>query len=229
MKSNPEISVVLPCRNEQEALPFCLAQIEKVIKENSLSAEIIVSDSSTDNSPQIAKKYNAILTKHHKNGYGNAYLEGFKKVKGKYVFMADADATYDFKEIPNFINQLKNGHDFVIGNRFGQKIKRGAMPAARKFLGNPLLSFIIRLLFRTKIKDSQSGMRAIKKECLDKLNLRSTGMEFASEMIIKSIKNNLKIKELPISYYQRKGKSKLIPVSDGLRHLKLIIKEKITK
>jgi len=218
----PEISIILPCQNEAEALPFCLNQIKKVIKENNLSAEIIVSDSSTDKSPEIAKKENVILLKHDKDGYGIAYLEAFKVANGKYIFMADADGTYDFNEIPRFLKQLKNGYDFVIGDRFGGKMEKGAMPLLHK-LGNPLLSGTLRLFFGTAINDSHCGMRAIRKDSLQKLSLQTTGMEFASEMVIKSLKNNLKIKELPINYYKRKGKSKLKPMADSWKHMRFML------
>jgi glycosyltransferase involved in cell wall biosynthesis len=219
----PEISIILPCRNEEQALFFCLNQIKKTIQNNNLSAEIIVSDSSTDKSPEIAKNENVILLKHDKEGYGMAYLEAFKIAKGKYIFMADADATYDFSEIPNFINQLKNGYDFVIGNRFGKNMEKGAMQWKNKNIGTPVLSFMLKLFFRAKIKDSQSGMRAIKKESLEKLNLQTTGMEFASEMIVKALRNNLKIKEIPVNYYKRKGESKLKPFSDAYRHIRFML------
>lgn len=219
---NPDVSIILPCRNEQEALPFCLQQIKKVILESNLSAEIIVSDSSIDNSPQIAKKENAILIKHDLVGYGRAYLEAFKRAQGKYIFMADADCSYDFNEIPRFINELENGYDLAIGNRLSKNIQKGAMPRANRYIGTPLLSLMLKIFFGAKIKDSQSGMRAIKKEALKKLNLQTDGMEFASEMIVKAIKNNLKIKELPIRYYKRRGQSKLKPFWDALRHIKLM-------
>lgn len=221
--NKPEISIILPCQNEAKALPFCLDQIKKVIKENSLNAEIIVSDSSTDASPKIAGSDPAIiLLKHDKNGYGNAYLEAFKIAKGKYIFMADADGTYDFNEIQNFLNYLQNGYDFAIGNRFSKKIEKGAITNSRK-IGNFLLSLVLKLFFKSPFNDSQCGMRAISKKSLQKLNMRSSGMEFASEMIIKILQNNLKIKELPINYYKRKGKSKLNFFVDGCRHLKLVI------
>jgi glycosyltransferase involved in cell wall biosynthesis len=219
----PEISIILPCRNEEQALPFCLKQIKEVIKENNLSAEIIVSDSSDDKSPEIAKKENVILVKHDKEGYGIAYLEAFKMTKGKYIFMADADASYDFKEIPNFIKQLKNGFDMVIGNRFAGKMQDKAMSFSHRYIGNPILSFMLKLFFGTKIKDSQCGMRAIKKESLEKLNLQTSGMEFASEMIIKALKNNLKIKELPIGYYPRMGNSKFKPFRDAFKHIQFML------
>jgi len=219
----PETSIILPCRNEERALPFCLKQIKRVIKENGLSAEIIVSDSSTDKSPDIAKKAGVILIRHSEEGYGAAYLEAFKKAAGKYIFMADADATYDFNEIPDFIRQLNSGCDLVIGNRFSEKMSPGAMSFSHRCIGNPVLSFILRLFFWVKIKDSQSGMRAIRKDCLKIINLQTTGMEFASEMIIKSIRNNLKIKELPISYKKRLGKSKIKPFSDAWKHIRFML------
>jgi len=221
--NKPEISVILPCRNEEEGLAFCLKQIKEVIVKNNLSAEIIVSDSSSDKSPQITLEEGAILLKHNKEGYGIAYLEAFKIAKGKYIFMADADATYSFEEIPNFINQLKQGADIVIGNRFSGKMHKDAMTFSHKYIGNPILSFILRLFFNTKIKDSQCGMRAIKSEYLKKLSLQTIGMEFASEMLIKAIKNNLKIKEIPIGYYPRKGKSKMKSFSDAWKHIRFML------
>lgn len=221
--SQPKISIILPCQNEEQGLAFCLKKIQEVIKNNNLSAEIIVSDSSTDKSPEIAEKFGAILVKHDKTGYGIAYLEAFKIAQGKYFFMADADGTYDFAEIPNFIKQLKKGNDLILGNRFAGKIENGAMPFMNKYIGNPVLSFILRLFFFTKIKDSHTGMRAIRKTSIKQLNLKTTGMEFASEMIIKAIKNNFKIKEVPINYYKRLGNSKLKPFSDAWKHLRFML------
>ena len=219
----PEISIILPCRNEEQALDFCLKQIKQVIKTKKINAEIIVSDSSTDNSPKIAKKHKVNIIKHNKEGYGNAYIEAFPHAKANYIFMADCDGTYDFNEIPKFIEELKQGADFIIGNRFSGNIEPGAMSFSHKFIGNPILSFILRLFFFTKIKDTQSGMRAITKQALNNLNLKTTGMELASEMIIKAIRNKLKIKELPISYYKRKGISKLKPFSDAWKHLRFML------
>lgn len=217
-----EISIILPCQNEEKALAFCIEQIKKTIKENKLDAEIIVSDSSTDNSPKIAIKENVILVKHDKDGYGTAYLEAFKVARGKYIFMADADGTYEFSEIPRFLKFLRDGYDFVIGDRFSGKMEKGAMPYTHK-LGNPLLSGTLRLFFGTTIKDSHCGMRAISKKSLHKLNLQTTGMEFASEMVIKALKNNLKIKELPINYLNRIGSSKLKAVADSWKHMRFML------
>lgn len=222
-RKNPEISIILPCRNEEQALPFCLSQIKETIKKNNLSAEIIVSDSSTDKSPQIAKKENVVLVKHDKEGYGVAYLEGIKASRGKYIFMADADNTYDFSRIPDFIKELKKGYELVIGDRLSGKIEEGAMPWPNRYIGTPVLSFILRLFFGAKIKDSQSGMRAIKSDTLKRLGLQTTGMEFASEMIMKALKNKLKIKEIPVDYKKRIGKSKLRPFSDAWKHVRFML------
>ena len=223
MSESVELSIILPCRNEEKALPGCLKEIKQVLRNNHIKGEIIVSDSSQDSSPKIALQNKAILVKHDKEGYGNAYLEAFKYAKGKYIFMADADGSYDFSEIPRFLSLLKEGNDFVIGNRFSGGMDKESMPWHHKHIGNPLLSFILRLFFKAKIKDAHSGMRAIKKEALDKLNLRTTGMEFASEMIIKATSSRLKIKETAISYHKRKGKSKLKSFSDGWRHLRFML------
>ena len=219
----PTISVVLPCRNEQEAIGLCLEQIRAVLASNNLAGEIIVSDSSHDRSPEIAKEFGVKLVKHNQVGYGSAYLEAFKVIRGNFIFMADADGTYDFKEIPRFVKQLAAGDDLVIGNRFAGEIEKGAMPFFNRYLGNPFLSFLFRLFFRQKISDINCGLRAIRKEALAKLNLRTAGMEFASEMIIQAVRKNLRIKELPINYYPRQGKSKLKPLADGWRHLRFML------
>jgi len=225
--NNLKISVVLPCRNEEKSLGRCLQNIKKVLVDNNLIGEIIVSDSSCDNSPAIAQDYGVKLIKHNQRGYGLAYQAGFKLAEGDYIFMADADGTYDFKEIPRFIKYLDEGYDLVIGNRFARSLKVGVMPWSHQYLGNPILSFLFRLFFKTKITDVHCGMRTIKKEALNKLNLKTPGMEFASEMLIEASFKKLKIKELPIDYLPRQGFSKLKTISDGLRHLELMIRKAI--
>ncbi|MBD3252207.1 glycosyltransferase, partial [Candidatus Pacearchaeota archaeon] len=150
-------------------------------------------------------------------------LEAFKHAKGKYIFMADSDCSYDFSYIPIFLRCLKQGYDFVLGNRFSGKIEPRSMSWSHRYIGNPLLSFTLRLFFHTKIKDSHTGMRAISKKSLEKLNLQTRGMEFASEMIIKAIKNKLRIKEISISYHKRLGKSKLRSFSDAWRHFRFML------
>ena len=217
------VSVILPCRNEELALPLCLTEIKKVFAQANIDGEIIVSDSSTDNSPQIAKDFGVVLVKHDLLGYGQACLEGFKAAQGKYLILGDADGTYDFNEIPNFLKYLQAGYNFVLGNRFAGKIDLGAMPILNRYLGNPILSLLFRLLFRAPLADIHCGLRAISKISFEKLNLKTTGMEFASEMIIKAVKKKMWIKELPINYYCRRGRSKLKPWADGWRHLRFML------
>ena len=220
----PLISVILPCLNEEQSLGICLDKIKEVVSKNGLKAEIIVVDNgSTDMSRKIAEEKKVRLVNEPELGYGSAYLKGFAEAKGKYIFIADPDGSYDFSEIPNFIAELKKGYDFVLGNRFRGSIEKGAMPWLRRYVGNPILSGILRLFFKTKIHDSQCGMRAFTKDALSRLNLRATGMEFASEMVIKALKNRLRIKELPISYYERYGRSKLKSFADGWRHLRFML------
>ncbi len=217
-----DVSVILPCRNEELTIGKCIQQIKYVFKKNKIKGEIIISDSSVDSSPDIAEEHNVKLIKHDKNGYGIAILEGIKKASGKNIIIGDADGTYDFSEIPLFLEKLKE-NDLVIGSRLKGDIKKGAMPFIHRYIGNPLLSFILNMFFRTKISDAHSGFRAIRKKSLEKLELKTTGMEFASEMIIKAAKNNLDISEVPISYYPRLGKSKLNSFSDGWRHLRFML------
>jgi glycosyltransferase involved in cell wall biosynthesis len=224
VNKNPGLSVVLPCLNEEGALGLCLDQIKNIINKNNLDAEVIIVDNgSTDNSCKIVVEKQAKLVHEKERGYGAAYLKGFEAAKGKYLFIADSDGSYDFNEIPRFVEQLKRGYDFVIGNRFKGKMEKGAMSWYRKYIGNPLLSGILRLFFKTKIHDVHCGMRAISKKTLEMLNLRTTGMEFASEMVMKAIKKRLKIKELPIDYHKRTGRSKLRSLADGWRHLRFML------
>ncbi len=218
-----KVSIILPCRNEEKTIGLCIRKIKKVLKKHKINGEIIVSDSSKDNSPKIARKLRAKVIKHDKKGYGIACQEAFKVAAGEILIIGDADNTYDFSDIPKFINEIEKGNDFVIGSRIKGKIKKGAMPRLHQYFGNPLLSGILNFLFGTNISDSHSGFRAIKRDALDKLNLKTTGMEFASEMVILAAKNNLKIKEIPVTYSKRIGESKLSSFSDGWRHLRFML------
>lgn len=221
--NNPELSIILPCLNEEAALPSCLDTIKEVIQNYNIAAEIIVvNNGSTDHSVQIAKNAGAIVINEEERGYGASYLKGVETARGIYLFLADCDGTYDFNEIPRFLNALKQGSDFIIGNRFKGTIQKGAMPWARRYLGNPILSFIAKSIFRLKISDIHCGMRAIRKKAFEDLKLKTTGMEFASEMVIMAKKRNLSTIEFPINYYKRTGESKLRSVHDGWRHLRFI-------
>lgn len=215
-----KISVVLPCRNEEKSIGICIEKINEIL--DGMDYEIIISDSSTDNSAEIAKRLGAKVVKHER-GYGNAYIEGFKHTEGDYIVMGDSDGTYDFLEIPRFLKKLDKGYDFVLGSRFEGKMEDGAMPWLHRHVGSPLFNFLIRGIYGVKITDSHSGFRAIRRDALQKLDLKSPGMEFASEMIINASRTGLRIAEVPITYRKRIGKSKMRSFRDGWRHVKCII------
>ncbi len=223
------ISIVLPCHNEEKALNKCLLSIRDVIEKNSLSAEIIVVDNqSTDSSRKILldnqKRIPQLKIVEETNlGYGAACIKGLMNARGTYMYLADCDNTYDFNDIPRFIEKLDQGYDLVVGNRFQMPIEKGAMPWLHKYIGNPLLSRIVKIFFNVKIGDIHCGARAITKNALGKIVLYTRGMEFASEMVVKAAKQNLKITEIPISYKERIGISKLRSFSDGWRHLRFIL------
>ncbi len=224
MENKPDVSVVLPCLNEETTIRECIKNIKNVFKKEDINGEIIVSDNgSTDNSVKIAKSLNVKIVYQPLKGYGAAYIKGINEARGKFIIMADSDATYNFLEIPLFLKPLKKGYDFVIGNRFKGMIKKDAMPWAHRHIGNPFLSGLVNLFFKTRLSDVHCGFRAFTKEAFERMNLKTTGMEFASEMVISASKNRLKICEVPISYSIRKGKSKLKSFSDGWRHLRFII------
>ena len=209
-------SVVLPCKNEKETLAVCINKIRQVLPKSEI---IVVDNNSTDKSASIAKKLKVKLIKEKKQGYGVALSAGFKEANGEYIIICDADNTYDLYEIPKLV-KYKN-YDLVIGSR--TDIKRGAMPFLHRYIGNPFLSYLLRKFFKLNINDAHSGFRLIKRKVLEKLDLKTSGMEFASEMLIKSKKNKLNIKEVPISYYPRKGFSKLNSFRDGWKHLRFML------
>ncbi|MDO8669462.1 MAG: glycosyltransferase family 2 protein [Candidatus Buchananbacteria bacterium] len=223
MNNPPKISVILPCQNEEEALAGCIKEIQKVFVQENIDGEIIVSDSSSDQSPEIAVSLGAKLIRHGQDGYGNACLEGLRAAEGDIIIIADADGSYDFNFIPDFIKSFTDSCDLVIGNRFAGKMGKKVMPFFNHYLGNPFLSLVLRLFFRAKVKDAHCGMRAISREAFNKLDLKTGGMEFASEMIIKAVKKKMKIGEIPINYRSRQGRSKLRPLNDGWRHLRLML------
>lgn len=224
MTNKTLISIILPCRNEEQAMAGCLKQLKSVLLDHNLNGEIIVSDSSIDRSPAIAEEFGAHVVRHGLIGYGRAYLEGLKSATGEYVFMADPDGSYDFADMPKFINAIEAGEEFILGNRFGAKLEQDAMPWLHRYVGRPIFSLLFRLLYRQQIADVHCGMRLIKKTALDKMELESEGMEFASEMLIKAVKNHIPIKQVPINYSKRLGQPKLRTFPDGFRHLLLILK-----
>lgn len=221
-----KISIVIPALNEEGIVGKTVRSVPvEKLKENGLDVEIVVVDNaSTDNTAQEAREAGARVVYGEKRGYGNAYLKGFSEAKGDIIVMGDADGTYPFEMTYEFIQPILNGEaDFVMGSRLKGDIKKGAMPALHKYIGNPFLTWMLNALFKAGISDSHCGMRAIKKDTINKLGLKSPGMEFASEMVIEAARNNVKIAEIPINYYPREGESKLSSFADGWRHVRFMM------
>jgi glycosyltransferase involved in cell wall biosynthesis len=219
----PVVSVVIPCLNEAENIEACVRAALVAIDEMGIGGEVVVADNnSDDDSAALAQAAGARVVVERRRGYGSAYLAGFAASRGRYIVMADADLTYDFKEIPRFVAALDEGAEMVIGDRMGN-IQPGAMPWLHQYIGNPILTGILNLFFRTGISDAHCGMRALRREVLPRLDLRTTGMEFASEMVIRASKENLRIAEFPIEYHPRGGESKLSSFRDGWRHLRFLL------
>ena len=217
------VSVVIPCLNEEETIAECVGRARRALDESGLTGEVIVADNdSEDDSALLASTAGAIVIHEPERGYGSAYMAGFLAARGEYIVMADADLTYDFDEIPRFVGELENGADMVIGNRM-KNIHPGAMPWLHRYIGNPLLSGFLNLLFRTGVDDAHCGMRAFRRDVLPRLDLRTTGMEFASEMVIRAAKENLRLAQFDIEYHPRGGESKLSSFRDGWRHLRFLL------
>ncbi len=219
----PLVSVVIPCLNEAQSIAECVRRARDVLDRNGFTGEVVVADNgSTDGSPEEAEAAGARVVRERRTGYGSAYLAGFAAATGTYIVMADADLTYDFDDIPRFLEQLEDGGDFVIGNRM-QNIRPGAMPWHHRYIGNPALTTALNLFFRTGVRDAHCGMRAVRRDVLPRLDLRATGMEFASEMVIRASKEELDIRQIAIEYGPRAGESKLSSFRDGWRHLRFLL------
>jgi glycosyltransferase involved in cell wall biosynthesis len=218
-----DVSVILPALDEERTIGECITKIQKVFHDNAINGEIIVADSSIDKTGTIAKSLGARVIRPEKSGYGNAYLTGFKYARGCYIVMGDADNTYDFLEIPQLLTPLKNGADFVIGSRFKGTIHKGSMDGLHRYIGNPVLTWMLNFIFHTSFSDTHSGFRAITREAFDRLSLTTGGMEFASEILVMASKERLRIEEVPISYYPRLTPSKLHSFADGWRHIRFVL------
>ncbi len=221
-----EVSIVIPCLNEAETLPACIRKAQLAIAKHRLDAEIIVADNgSRDQSVTIARTLGAQVVHAPRRGYGAAIRAGIDAAQGKYVIIGDADDSYDFGSIAPFIEKLRAGSDLVMGNRFQGGIEPGAMPWKHRYIGNPILTAIGRVFFRVPIGDFHCGLRAIRKDAYTRLNLRTTGMEFASEMVVKAAIKGLQIAEVP-TVLHRDGRSRrphLRSFRDGWRHLRFML------
>jgi len=221
--STPEVSVLLPALDEEQTIGNCIAKILQVFREQGISGEIIIADASSDRTGEIARSLGAKVIRTRKKGYGNAYLEAFEVASGRYLIMGDADDTYDFLAIPGLLEPLKNGADLVIGSRFRGKIQSGSMTPLHRYIGNPVLTWMVNVIFHSHYSDAHSGFRAITRVALTRLSLRTGGMEFASEMLINASREQLKIVEVPVDYYPRKTPSKLHSFADGWRHIRFVL------
>ncbi|HEV7667303.1 MAG TPA: glycosyltransferase family 2 protein [Thermoanaerobaculia bacterium] len=219
-----EISVVMPCLNEAGSVGICVEKALRALAAMGASGEVVVVDNgSTDGSPEIAERAGARVVHESRRGYGSAYLRGFAEARGRYLVMGDSDDSYDFLDIARFIAPLRAGKDLVMGTRLGGKILPGAMPWTHRWIGNPILSGMLKLLFRTKISDSHCGMRSFTRQAYDRMHLRTTGMEFASELVVNALREQLSIEEIPITYHPRIGESKLNGVRDAWRHVRFML------
>lgn len=225
MEKEIELTILIPALNEERTIEIVVSKSFEWLKKQKINGEVLVANNnSTDNTKQIAETNGARVIDVEEIGYGSALKEGIKQSKGKYIILGDADDSYNFLEIDNIYSELKNGNDLVIGNRFN-KMEKGSMKWTHRYIGTPLISYLIRKKYKINIKDPNCGLRGIVKNKFEKMNLKANGMEFASEMIIKAAQGKLAIKEVPINFYRdkRNKKSHLNTVRDGYRHLKLII------
>jgi hypothetical protein len=214
----------MPCLNEEETVGVCVEKAVAWLARRGQPGEVLVVDNgSTDRSVEVAEAAGARVIHERRRGYGQAYLRGFSDARGDYIVMGDSDDTYDFSDLDALIAPLDAGADMVLGNRFTGGIETGAMPWAHRYIGSPIINFVIRLFFGTRIGDSQSGLRAFRRSVPDELGLRSSGMELASEMIVSASRAGLTIAEVPAPYALRRGESKLNTVRDGWRHLRFLL------
>jgi len=219
-----DISVVMPCLNEEDSVGLCVAKAWEGIRRAGLSGEVIVADNgSSDRSVLVAEAAGARVVHQPARGYGNAYLMGFSEARGDIIVMGDSDDSYDFTALPDLIGPLRRGYDCVVGSRFTGEIRRNAMTWSHRYLGNPILTAILNVLFKLSVTDAHSGFRAFTRSALDRLELQCAGMEFASEIIVNAGRAGLSVAEVPITYHPRIGESKLNSFRDAWRHLRFLL------
>jgi glycosyltransferase involved in cell wall biosynthesis len=224
-KLDLEVSVIIPCLNEEHTVGTCVAKARRAIDALGTSGEVVVVDNgSTDRSAAVAQAAGARVVPEARRGYGQAYLTGFAAARGRFLVMGDADDTYDFSDLTGFIQPLRDGFDLVMGTRLRGRIEPGAMPWHHRWIGVPILTAVLNILFRAGISDAHCGLRSITADAARRLGLRTTGMEFASEMIIKAARDRLRITEVPTTLGKggRPGKPHLRSFRDGWRHLKMM-------
>ena len=221
-----ELSVVMPCLNEAETLETCIRKAQHFLREARVAGEVLVADNgSTDGSQALATRTGARLVPVEARGYGSALMGGITAAAGRFIIMGDADDSYDFSRLGPLLDRLREGYDLVMGNRFAGGIQPGAMPPLNRYLGNPVLTAIGRLFFHSPVRDFHCGLRGFTKAAVLRMNLRTTGMEFASEMVVKATLIGLRVGEVPIPYSPagRSRRPHLRPWRDGWRHLRFLL------
>lgn len=219
-----DVSLVLPCLNEAATVGICVEKALRAMHQAGLNGEVVVADNgSTDGSPEIAAAAGARVIHVPRRGYGAAYLEGNAHALAPIMVMADSDDTYDLSQIPDLVAKVREGYDMVLASRLGGTIMPGAMPWLHRYVGNPVLTGLLNLLYGLRVSDAHTGMRAYTRAAYDRLNLRTTGMEYASEMIVTAGQARLKIAEIPTTYFPRASESKLNTWRDGWRHLRYLL------
>jgi glycosyltransferase involved in cell wall biosynthesis len=221
-----ELSIVLPCLNEELTVGVCVSKAIGFLKSHNVNGEVVIADNgSTDKSVEIAEKLGAVIAHIPEKGYGSALRGGFAAARGKYIIMADADDSYDLENLIPFVEKLREGYELVMGNRFKGGIKKGAMPWHHRYIGNPVLSFLGKLFFKTPANDFHCGLRGFTKDAIEKMNLQTTGMELASEIVIKSSIMDMKVCEVPTVLFPdgRDRPPHLRSFRDGWRHLRFLL------
>lgn len=214
----------MPCLNEVEALGDCIQNAIRFLADQRMRGEVIVVDNgSTDGSVAVAQAEHVTIVQEAERGYGNACRKGLSVAQGDFIFLLDADSSYDLREGAAFIAALRSGYDLVVGTRLKGDVAPGSMPWLHRYIGIPFLTWLLNVISGCEISDAHCGLRAIKRSALDRLRLQTTGMEFASEIILEASCRQLSVTELPIGYYPRRGKSKLKTYRDGIRHLRLLL------
>jgi glycosyltransferase involved in cell wall biosynthesis len=221
-----ELSVVMPCLNEQATVGDCVRKASEALKRHGIRGEVIIADNgSTDGSQQIARDSGARVVQVERRGYGSALQGGIAAAGGRFILMGDADDTYDFSQLNEFVRKLREGYDLVMGNRFRGTIQPGAMPASHRYIGNPVLTGLGRLFFKSPVGDFHCGLRAFRKAAIEQLGLRTMGMEFASEMVVKATAFGLRVTEIPTTLApdKRDRAPHLRTWRDGWRHLRFLL------
>lgn len=219
-----DVALVIPCLNEEDSIHICVTKARRWLETSGLSGEVIVADNgSEDASVRRAVRAGARVVHESRRGYGSALLRGIAESRSRYVIMGDGDDTYDYADLDPFIAALENGADIVVGNRYEGGIRPGAMTWSHRYLGTPIITFLLRLFSGARLGDSQCGLRAFTRVAFERLEMHTPGMEFASEMILKAARKGMRLAEVPVSYHPRIGEAKLRTFRDGWRHLRFLL------